>query len=65
MPLFEVAIIEKPTKKECEEGGQERLAFGPVPIIAADEQSAAIAAVLDGQKIDIDRTRMEVLVRPF
>jgi len=29
MPLFEVAIIEKPTKKEAEEGASERLVFGP------------------------------------
>lgn len=65
MPLFEVAIIEKPTKKEAEDGKGERLAFGPKPIVANDAQSAAIAAVLDGEKISVDRQRMEVLVRPF
>jgi hypothetical protein len=65
MPLFEVAILEKPTKKEAEDGKGERLAFGPKAIIAADAQSAAIAAVLSEDKIDVDRQRMEVLVRPF
>lgn len=72
MPLYEVAILEKPTKKEVEdEGKSERLVFGPKAVIANDPQSAAIAAVLDGDtdnpggKINVDRARMTVLVRPF
>ena len=65
MPLFEVAILEKPTTKDAEEGKGERLAFGPKAIVANDAQSAAIAAVLDDNKIEVDRQRMEVLVRPF
>lgn len=67
MPLFEVAILEKPTKKMVEEQGeQERLVFGPKAIIAGDAQSAGIAAVLDESKnIEVDRSRMVVLVRPF
>ena len=68
MPLFEVAIIETPTKKEAEEGKTERLVFGPRAVIANDPQSAGIAAVLDGnngEKIEVDRSRMKVLVRPF
>jgi hypothetical protein len=65
MPLFEVAILERPTKKDAEDGKTERLAFGPRPVVAADPQSAAIAAVLDAGNIDVDRQRMEVLVRPF
>lgn len=66
--LFEVAILETPTKKELEEGKTERLVFGPRAVVANDGQSAAIAAVLDGDngsKIDVDRSRMKVLVRPF
>lgn len=66
--LFEVAILETPTKKEKEEGKTERLVFGPKAVIANDTQSAAIAAVLDGDngsKIEVDRSRMHVLVRPF
>ncbi len=63
--LFEVAILEQPTKKEAEEGACEKLVFGPKAVIAKDTQSAAIAAVLDGEKITVDRTRMTVLVRPF
>ena len=66
--LFEVAILEKPTKKEQEDGKSERLVFGPRAVVANDSQSAAIAAVLDGDngsKIEVDRSRMTVLVRPF
>lgn len=66
MPLFEIAILEHPTKKEREEGtGQERLVFGPKAVVARDPQSAAISAVLDQGQLDIARDRMEVLVRPF
>ena len=67
MPLYEVAILEKPTKKEAEDGGTERLVFGPSAVVASDEQSAAISAVLDSNSgsFSVDRSRMEVLVRPF
>ena len=66
MPLFEVAILEIPTKKEAEEGKGERLAFGPKCVVANDLQTAGISAVLNnGEKVDVDRNRMKVLVRPF
>lgn len=65
MPLFEVAILEKPTKKEIEEGtGVEKLVYGPKAVVAVDAQSAAITAVMD-DKPTVDRSRMQVLVRPF
>lgn len=65
MPLFEVAILEKPTKNEAEDGKGERLVFGPKAVVARDPQSAGIAAVLDADKLEVNRDRMEVLVRPF
>lgn len=68
MPLFEVAILEMPTKNEREDGKSERLVVGPVSVVAKDEQAAAIAAVLDqsaATAIVVDRSRMQVLVRPF
>lgn len=68
MPLFEVAILESPTKKEKEDGKTDRLVFGPKAVIANDSQTAAISAVLDGnngQPLEIDKSRMQVLVRPF
>lgn len=65
MPLFEVALLKKPTRKEVEEGtAKEELVFGPEPVVAKDTQSAAIAAVMkSGAKVDMER--VEVLVRPF
>ena len=66
MPLFEVAILEIPTKKDAEEGVSEKLVFGPKAVVSPDQQSAAIAAVVDGGvPSDVDRQRMKVLVRPF
>jgi hypothetical protein len=66
MPLFEVAILEKPTRKEAEDGASEKLVYGPKAVVARDGQSAAIAAVMDGDvPTTIDKSRMEVLVRPF
>jgi hypothetical protein len=66
MPLFEVAILENPTKKAAEDGIGQKLIFGPKAIIARDIQSAAMNAVMDNP-VDpkIDRSRLEVLVRPF
>ena len=67
MPLFDVAILEKPSKKEEEEGATEKLVFGPVTQVARDAQSAAIAAVMgrpaDAPKIDMQKA--QGLVRPF
>jgi hypothetical protein len=67
MPLFEVAIIQPPTKKEAEEGtGVEKLLFGPKAVLARDGQTAAIAAVTGSDAPQgIDMTRAQVLVRPF
>ncbi|MHA1809396.1 MAG: hypothetical protein ACTSYH_03685 [Candidatus Heimdallarchaeaceae archaeon] len=67
MPLYEVVILEEPTKKEVEdEGKQERLVFGPQAVVAKDEQSAGVAAVLDcDNEVKIDKTKMRILIRPF
>ena len=66
MPLFEVAMIEKPTKKQQEDGQGEKLVMPPRAVLAKDQNSAAIIAVMDGGLApEVDRTRLEVLVRPF
>lgn len=67
MPLFEVAIIEHPTKVELERGESEKIVLQPVAVVAKDAQTAAISAILDESKKDLklDKSRMEVLVRPF
>jgi len=66
MPLFEVAILEKPTKKEIEDGKSERIVMMPTAVIARDSQSAAVIAVMESKDLgDIDKSKMEILVRPF
>jgi hypothetical protein len=66
MPLYEVAILEVPTVKEIEElGKSERLVFGPQAVVAKDQQSAAVAAVMAAGTITVEESRMQVLIRPF
>ena len=65
MPLFEVAIIEHPTKKEAEDGAADKLVFGPKAIVARDSQGAVVAALLGEEKPTVDMNKAEVLVRPF
>jgi hypothetical protein len=67
MPLFEVAIIQQPTKKEIEDGtGAEKLLFGPKAVLAKDNQTAGITAILaEGAALQIDMARAQVIVRPF
>jgi F420-dependent methylenetetrahydromethanopterin dehydrogenase len=67
MPLFEIAILETPTRKDAEEGATEKLVFGPVYVVAKDGQSAAMRAVLDNTEkmASVNKDRMQVLCRPF
>jgi hypothetical protein len=67
MPLFEVAIIEKPTRKEAEDGAAEKLIVAPKAVIARDERAAAINAIMEltTPPTSTNRDRWEVLVRPF
>lgn len=66
MPLFEVCIIEVPTRKALEDGALEKVIVQPKLVVARDSQSAGMDAVLGTTLPDgTDRTRLEVLVRPF
>lgn len=65
MPLFDVVVIEHPTKDEVENGQMERIVVGPTTVVARDNQGAAISAVLSEKNLEIDKSRMEVIVRPF
>ena len=66
MPLFEVALIKHPTKKEREDGGMETLVMEPTAVLARDQQSAGVSAVVQkSDEIKDDMARVEVLVRPF
>lgn len=63
--LYEVAIIEKPTKKAAEEGKSERLVFGPKPIVAGSEQAAGLLAGKDANLEGANLDQLEVYIRPF
>ena len=65
MPLFEVAILELPTKNEREDGKGERLVMAPKAVVAKDGQTAAVAASLELPKDAVDFSRAEIIVRPF
>ena len=62
--LYEVAILELPTKKQAEDGAVERLVMPPTPIVAKDEMTAGILAV-KGKTFEAADDRLQVLVRPF
>jgi hypothetical protein len=65
--LFEVAVLQKPTREQAKEGVCEKLIFGPHAVVAADDRNAAIAIVIDhaAEFANVAKDRMEVLVRPF
>lgn len=64
--LYEVALIERPTKKEMEDGKAEKLILAPTAVIANDDKSAGVQAVImNKDKLPGDLSRVEVLVRPF
>lgn len=65
MPLFEVALILKPTKKQSEEGMIDTLILAPTAIMAANDKAAGLQAVLDNKDKLGDLSRVEVLLRPF
>ena len=65
--LYEVAVLEKPTLEQVKEGAVEKLIFGPRAVVASDDRNAAIAVVIENAAVftQVDKSRMEVLVRPF
>lgn len=66
--LYEVALILEPSKKEKEDGEKEKLIFGPVSLIAKDEQTAGIKTILkakDEGLLTCNFDQVKVLVRPF
>ena len=64
--LYLVALVQKPTKKEEENGKQEELILAPTAIIARDDKAAAVRAVAQNKdKISEDLSNVEVIVRPF
>jgi hypothetical protein len=65
MPLFEIAIMQRPTKKEAEDGVEEKLVFGPKFVVSADKESAGLRCLLQEKPEGLDLSRSQVLIRPF
>lgn len=65
MPLFEVAVVEMPSKKQEEEGAIETLVLPPTAVIARDAQSAGIVALRLNPGVAFDPAKSKVLIRPF
>lgn len=70
MPLFGIAVLKTPTKKEREEGVGDELLFGPEWQVGKDGQAVAMKVLLDAQRTgklppDFDLSRAEVQVSPF
>lgn len=67
MPLFEVAVLSKPSKKESDEGRTDALLLPPTAVVAKDAQGAVLAAAAKAPEVfkDLNLERVEVLVRPF
>jgi len=66
--LYEVALVQEPTKKEREDGELEKLILGPIAMIARDDQSVGIKAIMkakDDGLLKCDLDQVKVLVRPF
>ena len=63
MPLFEVAIMELPSKKEIEENGAiEKLAFGPEFVVSLEVDKKDRGLCADGKKTDSTFKRVDVAV---
>lgn len=67
MPLFEIAVIQKASKKELDAGEPaEKLLMAPVTMLAKDSQTAAMMVMMgSAAPKDMDLNRAEILVRPF
>jgi hypothetical protein len=67
--LFQVAILELPTKEDAEAGKLETLVLEPQCVVANkdDYTSAAVLVAMDNAEElkGIDRNRMKVVVSPF
>jgi hypothetical protein len=63
MPLYEVAVLTKPSKNDQDNGIQQSIIMLPKAVVASDEKAAAVKATAG---ISVNQTDdIEVLVRPF
>lgn len=61
MPLYEVAVLSKPSKNAVDSGEGAALLLGPKAVVADDEKSAVVQACA-GTTLP---KQIEVVVRPF
>lgn len=65
MPLFQVAVLRRPTKKQVEEEGKkEELLVQPKFVLAANDKQAGMMVSRE-IPLDADLDNTEVLVSPF
>lgn len=67
MDLFEVIVIEHPSKKEEKKGGRPQIIVGPKFVFAEDEPTASYETIVShaDELKDKDSNRVEVRIRPF
>lgn len=63
--LFEVIVVENPTLKEKEEGGLGKIVIPITSVLAQDKSAAIISVILNNDLSMTDKSRLEVIVRPF
>jgi hypothetical protein len=67
MPLFEIVILKKATKKEIEDGNPaEELLYGPKAMLARDKETAGLM-VMRSKDVpdDLDLNKADLIIRPF
>ena len=68
MPLFQVAILRKPTRKQKEEEGKdEELILAPINVIAKSGPAAAMKVTIDHAAAlkDEDPSRIDIIAVSF
>ena len=64
--LYEVAIIQRPTKKAKDNGDKSVILVPPTAVMSENEEAAKLDVTLQfADKIPEDRTGIEILVRVF
>jgi hypothetical protein len=65
--LFQVAVVERPTEKEEEDGAVEKILVEPTTIVAKSQNAVAMKIVQEhSSKLrDADPDRVDILIRPF
>ena len=64
--VYLVTVVENLPRKKDEEEKPPKLVLEPTAVIAKSEQDAAIKTVMGNEGLkEVDKDRIEVLVRPF